>query len=203
MPLSKEDIRKIELKIQQKDIYSTQETAKILGVFPTSVINWISKGHLICFKTPGGHRRIPKEELLKFVRTHNFHRGVGEKHKTKVLIVEDDRDAANLCMNILGKDKYEIKTVENGFYAGIVQEYKPDIVILDIMLPDIDGEQVCRFIRKDKNLRKTKIIAVSAISDESKIKSLYQSGIDDFVGKPYEIKEFEKKFEHLVQDAAA
>lgn len=198
MGLSKEEIAGIESKIREKELYSTVEAAKCLHVFTNTVINWISKGFIQCYKTPGGHRKIPAEELIKFVRSHDFYQHLSiRKKRPKILVVEDDEDARNLCISILDSNKYEIKAVENGFFAGIAKEYRPDVMILDVMLPDIDGESVCRFVRSDNDLKQTKIIAVSAVADPEKIDRLFGAGIDDFLGKPYEIADLENKVEQL------
>ncbi len=200
--LDRTEIQEIEQRIRTKDVYTTAQAAKCLNVFPTTVINWISKGYLKCFKTPGGHRKIPGEELLRFVRNHEFHRNVSlARHR--ILVVEDDKDARDLVLEILNHKGYEIKAVENGFYAGVVGEFKPDLVILDVMLPDIDGEQVCKMIRGDGRLKKTKIIAISAIHDEQRIRSLFEAGIGDYIMKPYNVVEFENKVEKMLAQTAS
>lgn len=201
MSLKIEEIGEIEQKIREKDLYTTKEAADCLHVFSTTVINWVEKGYINCFLTPGGHRKIPAEELLSFVRSHNFHRNLKRK-KPRILVVEDDEDARNLCVRVLGHERYEIRSVENGFFAGIVKEFKPDLILLDIMLPDIDGEQVCQFIRKDPSLQGIKIMAISAITDPIRIESLFAAGIDDYLAKPYKIEDLEKHTQNLLQESA-
>ncbi len=191
----------IKNKIQKKDLYTTAEAAACLNVFSTTVINWISKGYLNCFRTPGGHRKIPKEELLSFVDRYDFYRNLREEKKSKILIIEDDDDARNLCLSIFS-DKYDVKAVENGYFSGVVRDFKPDIVLLDVMLPDIDGEDICRFIKSDEELKNTKIFAVSAINDENKIDRLFKAGITSFIGKPYKVEFLEKKVEDALRDVA-
>lgn len=200
MTSKNETIQEIESRIRTKDVYTTSGAAECLNVFPTTVINWISKGYLKCFRTPGGHRKIPKEELLNFIRNHEFHRNLSVRKKPRVLVVEDDKDARDLVLQVLGETKYEVKAVESGFCAGVAGEFQPDLVVLDVMLPDMDGEQVCRLIRQDSRLKKTKIIAVSAINDEQRIRSLFEAGIGEFVMKPYNVMDFEKKIESMLTE---
>ena len=85
----------------------------------------------------------------------------------------------------------------------MVGEFKPDLVILDVMLPDIDGEQACKMIRGDGRLKKTKIIAISAIHDEQRIRSLFEAGIGDYIMKPYNVVEFENKVEKMLAQTAS
>jgi excisionase family DNA binding protein len=182
-----------------KKVYSTFEVAKILNVFSNTVIHWMNTGKLKGYKTPGGHRRIPKNELLRFIRENNLVKYIeSPEKKKKILIVEDDEDAMELYINILGEEKYTFKKAYSGFSAGVANSFKPDLVILDIMLPDLAGQQICEFIRKDSEISKTKIIAVSALSDEEIIKKMYELGVDDYITKPYSVSELRSKVEKLL-----
>jgi two-component system, OmpR family, response regulator len=107
--------------------------------------------------------------------------------KTKVLVVDDDMNICELIRLYLEKDGYEVKTVYNG-RSGIEAfgEFTPSIVILDIMLPGIDGWQVCRELRKASNIPIIMLTAKGETFD--KVLGL-ELGADDYMVKPFEPKE--------------
>lgn len=107
--------------------------------------------------------------------------------KQKVLIVDDDENIAELVSLYLTKECFETKIVYDGESALTeVQNFKPNLVLLDLMLPGIDGYQVCREIRKDNNMP---IIMLSAKGETfDKVLGL-ELGADDYMVKPFETKE--------------
>ena len=106
-------------------------------------------------------------------------------------MVDDDPAVVELISDVLGRDgRFEIKSVNNGFGAGMIaKEYHPDLIILDVMLPDINGKAVCELIRSDSTMSDIKIICISGMVEEDKIKELRESGADDFMHKPIDIDE--------------
>jgi DNA-binding response OmpR family regulator len=77
----------------------------------------------------------------------------------------------------------------NGFDAGMmVKEYKPDIIVLDVMLPDINGREVCQRVRCDESLDDVRIICISGMVEADKVDELRESGADDFMQKPFEVE---------------
>ena len=111
-----------------------------------------------------------------------------ESGKRKVLVVDDDKDLVDLLVDVLeGDGRFETRSVNNGFDAGMtVREYRPDLIILDVMLPDINGKDVCVRVRGDKSLEAVKIVCVSGIVEEDKIEELRRAGADEFLAKPFE-----------------
>jgi two-component system response regulator RpaA len=95
---------------------------------------------------------------------------------------------------LAGDSRFETKVVNNGFGAGILaKEYHPDLIILDVMLPDINGQQVCELLRKDPTMSDIKIICISGMIEEDKIQELRGSGADDFLHKPLDIDELMRR----------
>ena len=90
----------------------------------------------------------------------------------------------------MGRDgRFEIRTANNGFDAGMqVKEFRPDIVILDVMLPDINGKEVCQRVRSDKTLDSVKIICISGMVEPDKVNELMEAGADGFVQKPFTVE---------------
>jgi len=106
--------------------------------------------------------------------------------RNRILAVDDDPiDIANL-RKLLGRD-YDLKTAATGEQAlEIAAEFRPDIILLDNMMPGLDGGQVCRQIRADAGLRHTKIIMVSGKSLVCERVQAYQAGADDYITKPFD-----------------
>ncbi len=115
----------------------------------------------------------------------------------KVLIVEDDRNIADLLRLYLEKEGYEVSIAYDGL-KGLEKfnEVKPDLVLLDVMLPGMDGWGVCRTIRQDS---KTPIIMLTAKSEtEDKVSGLKQ-GADDYITKPFEMREVLARIEAVLR----
>ena len=113
-----------------------------------------------------------------------------ESGKRKVLIVDDDEELAELISDVLQRDgRFEIRTVNNGFDAGMmVKEYRPDMIVLDVMLPDINGKEVCQRVRSDKAMDDVRIICISGMIEEDRVSDLKAAGADDFMHKPFEVE---------------
>ena len=173
-----------------KSVFTTGEAAKICKVSQQTIIRCFDSGALKGFLVPGSRfRRIPRESLLAFMKENNIPTDALESGKRKILIVDDNPDLVDFLVKVLERDgRFETNTANNGFLAGMkVREYRPDLIILDVMLPDINGRDVCAFVRSDKTLEKVKIICVSGEVEEDRIGELKQAGADDFVAKPFDV----------------
>src|SRR5205823_537726 len=86
--------------------------------------------------------------------------------------------------------RFEVRIANNGFDAGMmVKEYRPDLIVLDVMLPDINGKEVCQRVRADATLEDVHILCISGMIEEDKIQELKLAGADDFLHKPFVIDE--------------
>lgn len=195
--------------IKEERPLTTFEVSKICGVVNSTVSNWIDEGKLDAYRTPGGHRRIKKQNLLIFLKLYDIpvpdelmndmemppeveqKSGENGRHK-RIMIVEDDRDSSELIFEILRQDhpEYEIVQAFDGFEAGKqIVKFAPDLVILDLLLPGVDGFKVLQNIRQDKNCVKTKILAITAYdTTENRERILQAGGVDGFLNKPMDLK---------------
>ncbi len=153
--------------MKQKSIFTTFETAKICRVSPLSIINWVNAGRLPAFRTPGGHRRIRREDLVRFMRDsgiplpEELREGSG---KPKVLVVDDEANIREVLSEHLAtrSTPYEVQTAADGFEAGrLVATFRPEIVLLDLKMPGLDGFQICRTIKADPDTSNTVVIAMT------------------------------------------
>jgi len=175
-----------------KTVFTTGEAAKICKVSQQTIIRCFDSGQLRGFRVPGSRfRRIPREALYRFMKENNIPTDALESGRRRILIVDDDPAMVDLIADVLANDaRFEIKVVNNGFAAGMqAKEYHPDLIILDVMLPDINGQAVCELIRQDPTLTDIKIICISGMVEEDKIAELKAAGADDFQHKPLDIDE--------------
>jgi excisionase family DNA binding protein len=171
-----------------KTVFTTGEAAKICKVSQQTIIRCFDSGQLKGFRVPGSRfRRIPRDQLFAFMKDNGIPTDALESGKRKVLVVDDDADLVDLIVDVLERDgRFETKTVNNGFDAGMmVKEYRPDLIVLDVMLPDINGKEVCLRVRSDSSLEMVKIICISGMVEEDKIADLKESGANDFLPKPF------------------
>jgi two-component system, OmpR family, response regulator RpaA len=174
-----------------KTVFTTGEAAKICKVSQQTIIRCFDSGQLKGFRVPGSRfRRIPREQLYAFMRDNGIPTDALESGKRKVLIVDDDQELVELIVDVLEKDgRFEVRTVNNGFDAGMmVKEYHPDLIVLDVMLPDINGKEVCQRVRTDKTMDDVRIICTSGMVEEEKIEDLKSAGANDFLHKPFEVE---------------
>lgn len=174
-----------------KTVFTTGEAAKICKVSQQTIIRCFDSGQLKGFRVPGSRfRRIPRDVLYKFMRDNGIPTDALESGKRKMLIVDDDRDLVELLRDSFDADgRFDVRTVNNGFDAGMmVKEYHPDIIILDVMLPDINGKEVCQRVRSDSTLDDVKIICISGMVEAEKVQELRDAGANDFVQKPFEVE---------------
>jgi excisionase family DNA binding protein len=177
---------------RMKTVFTTGEAAKICKVSQQTIIRCFDNGQLKGFRVPGSRfRRIPREALYKFMKDNGIPTDALESGKRKVLLVDDDAELVELMTKVLEEDgRFEVRIASNGFDAGMmVKEYRPDLIVLDVMLPDINGKEVCHRVRADTTLEDVRILCISGMIEEDKVHELKLSGADDFLHKPFDIEE--------------
>ena len=173
-----------------KTVFTTGEAAKICKVSQQTIIRCFDNGSLKGFRVPGSRfRRIPREQLFAFMKDNGIPTDALESGKRKILVVDDDEELVELLVDVFERDgRFETRTANNGFGAGmLVKEFRPDLVVLDVMLPDINGKEVCQRVRSDKSLESVKIICISGMVEQDKIADLRAVGADDFMHKPFTV----------------
>jgi len=115
--------------------------------------------------------------------------------RKRVLVVDDDPQIVKLFEDLLSRDaRFEVKSAGTGYDAGLLTEsFRPHLIILDYMLPDINGDQVCRRIRSNDEMRDTRIVFVSGVVAPDEVQKLMESGADAFIKKPFDIDGLQKQ----------
>ena len=175
-----------------KKIFTTGEAAELCKISQQTIIRCFDSGRLRGFRVPGSRfRRIPRDELMRFMRDNNIPIDELAGGKQRILIVDDDEQIVELFVDVLTRDdRFEVRTAGTGYDAGVMTEqFKPDLMILDYMLPDINGNVVCKTVRQNPALSAMKIIIVSGVVNEEEVQDLMLAGADEFVKKPFNIEQ--------------
>lgn len=195
------DKQTIERSRFKKTVFTTGEVADVCNVSQQTVIRCFDNGRLRGFRVPGSRfRRIPRESLIQFMQENSIPLERLDAGRKRVLVVDDEPEIVEMLVEWLERDgRFEVATAATGFDAGLrTKEFHPDVIILDFMLPDINGNAVVRSIRSDPELGDVKIIIVSGIVNRDEVDGLLQSGANDFVKKPFIINDLVKRIAELV-----
>jgi excisionase family DNA binding protein len=183
--------------------FTTFEISQICGVNPTTVQNWVKRKQLKAFKTPGGHRRVRREDLIAFMKEFGmpFPEGFSQ-NPPLVMIVDDEKDILDMLEDLLrtGEDSINVVRAQSGVAALLmIGEYKPDLLILDIMMPGMNGIDVCQKLRASASTQNIKIVAISGDHNPAVRERILNAGADLFFAKPLEIVDFREQCFNLLQ----
>jgi CheY-like chemotaxis protein len=182
--------------------FGSYEIARWCQVTPVTVGRWFKEGKLPYFRTGGGQKRVWAEDLRKFLSGLNIPvpPAVNQNGRTRVLMVEDDPMFRRALRRTLESEypEFEVYEAVDGFEAGLrVAQLLPSIVLLDLKLPGQDGMKVCRLIRSDPNLKKTRIVCISGLPEEEARQAALAAGADEFLPKPFEPDRLKAVFARL------
>lgn len=189
----------------RRSFLTTFEISQICEVNPTTVQNWVKEGKLKAYVTPGGHRRILREDLIGFMK--EFRMPIPAELGAAppfVLIVDDEQDVIELLTSVMqtGDEGMELASAQNGVDALLmIGERKPDLLILDIMMPGMNGIEVCQKLKAGPATRNLKIVAISGDHDPAVRKRILAAGADLFFTKPFDMIVFRDQCLRLVHSA--
>ena len=173
-----------------KKIFTTGEAAKVCKVSQQTIIRCFDSGRLGGFRVPGSKfRRIPRDELIRFMKANDIPLEAIEGGTKRVLVVDDDPEILALFTALLEREGgFDVKTASTGYDAGMLTEsFRPHLIVLDYMLPDVNGNIVCDRIRSGERADQVKILCVSGVVNRAEVDELLGSGADDFMQKPFDV----------------
>jgi len=188
--------------------FTTSEVARYCAVTNDGVLKWIKSQKLRAFSTPGGHYRVSAEDFREFLNKYEipidetFFRGT--KRERSVLVVDDEPDIREIVRRLLRELDSELKIEEagDGYEAGIkIGSLQPDLVIMDLMMPKVDGFSLCRSIRENPETRHVKVLAITAFPEKDNVKKLYDAGADLCLIKPLQLEHFKLEVMRLLNEA--
>ena len=154
----------------KKAFLTTHDVAQLLNVSLPTVVNWIDGGKMSAHRTPGGHRRIAREELLRFSQAFDYPLPgdfVDHQGPARILVIDADPDMGEMLRDFLvARTRYEIRVASGVFEAGyLLGSLSPDVVILDTTMPGMDARRALEIIRSARRPRPTRVIAGAVIRD--------------------------------------
>ena len=187
----------------KKGPLTTGEIAKYCHVTHRGVLKWVESGKLKAYRTPGKHSRVSVDDFLVFLKQYNMPIPVEFQPRPtlkKILIVDDDRSIVHSLRRILiMENKYIVEEAFNGFEAGKkFTSFRPDLMILDIYMPALDGFQVYANVRQDAHNKNTKVLIMSGINDSVEIKKITDLGVDGFLHKPFSNETLNEQLKRLL-----
>lgn len=178
--------------LRNKEWLTPNEVAELLLVSPVTVRQWAQKGKLEARTTAGGHRRFSIDSVRQFAVKEGMAARLNGIANRSILVVDDD-DQLNRFLVELFKSRDEgalVESASNGFEAGSkVQQVMPDVVLLDIMMPGMDGFEVCERLKTNVDTMHIQVIAMSGYHSQENEERVMNAGADQFLKKPFSNKE--------------
>ena len=174
----------------EKNYLTPQEVARLLMVSPVTVRQWAQRGEIEAVTTPGGHRRFTHDAVSSFARKRGILLSMnGGSRPLRVLVVDDDPQLNRFLTELfqLQSPRVEVESASNGFEAGLkVETFKPDVILLDLMMPGMDGFEVCRMVKRDPLRASIRIVALSGYMTEENAARAIEAGAETCLSKPVE-----------------
>jgi excisionase family DNA binding protein len=192
---------------QGRRFFTTSEVANYCAVTNDGVLKWIKSGKLRAFSTPGGHYRVSAEDFRAFLEKYempvdeSFFRA-GDRQRT-VLVVDDEPNIRDIVQRLLKEMDSNLRIEEacDGYEAGIkIGSLHPDLIIMDVMMPRVDGISLCRSIRENPQTQGIKVLAITAFPEQDNVKKMYDAGADLCLIKPLQFEHFRLEVIRLLNE---
>lgn len=176
-----------DMKEKPKAYLKTQQVAEMLMVSPITVRQWAQKGDLHSSTTPGGHRRFFLHDIENFARKHRLTISPDIGGELRVLVVDDDKQFNFYLTELINESGADVavESAEDGFVAGRkVQTFNPNVILLDLMMPGLNGFEVCRLLKEDPITKSVRIIAITGYFNEENEQKILSLGAEVCLPKP-------------------
>ncbi|MEZ4446165.1 MAG: response regulator [Polyangiaceae bacterium] len=177
------------VEITSESVLTSHQVGRLLQVSRRSVNNWIEQGRLTAFRTPGGHRRVRVPDLVAFLVETGFPipEDLSPFARRRIIVVDDDRHQLRAYGRLLApyEDVVELRLMERGIDALLmIGSFLPDLVVLDIVLPGLDGVEVCRRIKAGERTRHIDIVVCSGNVSPGVEAAVREAGARSCLRKP-------------------
>jgi excisionase family DNA binding protein len=179
----------------EPDWLTLGRAAKYLGVAQSTIRKWSDQGRVPAFYTPGGHRRYRRGDLDNFLERSGPSGG-----GPTVLIVDDDpklREYVRVNLEMEGYSVKEAGSADEGL--GVLDESTPDLVLLDVMMPEVDGWEMLRRVQERHGVGAIPVIMFSGKVDEQAAEEATSRGAQAFIGKPFNPQELIDQTKQLLR----
>ena len=171
-----------------EEILTIPQAAKYCAISRWTLRNFVKSGDLKASRTPGGHFRIRKSDLESFIYEKGIYPLVHNRSSSKkILIVDDDPLIQDLLTKMLSKDGYQTEVAADGFDAGFkIKDFEPGLIILDLIMPGMNGFEVCRRVKENSEASHMKILAITGYDTKENREKIMEAGADGYLAKPLE-----------------
>jgi len=176
--------------MQDKE-FSTFEVGKICNVAHTTVINWIERKELVAHATPGGHRRVYHNDFIVFLKKYQMRipqELLEAEKKPGVLIVDDDAEILVMLSRAFREHapQFQVRTTQNGMEAlMLVGREPPKVIILDVVMPEMDGLAVCRTLKAGVSSKHIKVLVITGKKLTTQERGYFMETVDGIFHKPF------------------
>ncbi len=184
------EILRCTTSLGKSSICPLERRAKILGVTPATLRGWTNRGRLRAETTEGGHRRYPVSEVQRLAKRNGIELELPEDLSLRILVVDDDEQFSAFITEVLQgmPEVTSVSVAHSGYLAGnLIPKFKPDVVLLDLKMPGLDGFEVCRMIKEDLETRFIRVIAMSGYCTEENRNGIIQAGAETCLAKPFSV----------------
>lgn len=177
--------------VMQEKLFSTLEIGRICNVAHTTVINWIERKELVAHTTPGGHRRVYLDDFIAFLKRYNMHIPpalLGAQGKPRVLIVDDDEEVLGMLARAFRDHapQFSVRTTQNGMEALMIAGREPpDVVVLDVVMPNMDGMDVCKTLKAATAFKHIKVLVITGKKLAEPQRKYFLESVDGIFHKPF------------------
>jgi excisionase family DNA binding protein len=173
------------------------QAAKYLGVAQSTIRKWSDQGRVPAFYTPGGHRRYRRRDLDNFLDRSGP--GGAAQQGPLVLIVDDDervREYVRVNLEMEGYAVREAGSAEEGL--GVLEEVSPDLILLDVMMPEVDGWEMLRRVQERHGVGAIPVVMFSGKVDDAAAEEATARGAQAFLGKPFDPQQLIERAKQLL-----
>ncbi|MFO8047527.1 MAG: response regulator [Desulfosudaceae bacterium] len=183
-----------------REVWTIPKAAQRCSVTRMTMWRWVKSGLIKASVTPGGHYRIRRRDLEDFIIKNKMTDLSGQASSgRRILVVDDESMVRKVLYKTLSKLDFEVETVSDGFEAGVrTIRFQPDLIILDLVMPGMDGFEVCRFIKQDPATANIRILVLTGYNTSHELQQALDAGADDFLVKPVKLEILLEKIKKLV-----
>ncbi|MCZ6777543.1 MAG: response regulator [Acidobacteriota bacterium] len=185
-------------------VFTPVGVARLINVHVKSVANWIRQGRLQAYRTPGGHHRITRTAVLRFLNEQKMPlpEALCEARR-RILIVDEDPNVSEIVEAALSgnDDRYEVTTIPNGLEALIeIGRHLPDLIVMDCFMSQLNGFEVCKLIKGNPERGHLRILSLSGDHNPDVREKIMACGADAVLLKPLDLVEVRRQIEALIED---
>lgn len=191
--------------------FSSFQIGKMLNVSRQAVNQWIDKGYIQSYRTPGGHRRVRRADLIGFLKERKIpipdvlQKSIDDRAnevQPRIMMIDDDEDFLVLMQQAILEQlpRAQVSLFSNGYDALVaIGANPPDLLVLDMKMPKIDGLEVCQRLKSNQRTKALPILVVTAHDSDDQLSVINELGVNQIVSKSKPILEIANRISDLVR----